>query len=176
MVVDLDKVAKGIYSVNDKILKKLEDLFGEDILDSSKKLKFNILARKVFSNQEELKKLNRLMFPLIKEDVENIINNNSDKNYVVVDGAVLFDCRLSALCDYIILVKAERDRRESFLKNKNKNLSDEDIELRMNGQYIKVNKNLVNFVIENNNSKLQMYEEVKKILRKIEEQESLNLN
>jgi len=176
LVVDLDKIGKGIYCENGKILKKLEYLFGEDIFDSSKKIKFNILAEKVFSNQDELKKLNGLMFPLIKEEVENIINNNSDKNYTVVDGAILFDCKLSSLCDYIICVKAERDRRESFLRNKNKNLSDEDIKLRMNGQYIKINKDLVNFIIENNNSKLRLYKEVRKILRKIEDQENSRLN
>ena len=166
LILDLDKIAKEIYCENEKVVQELKYLFGKEIIGQKNKIKFKILARKVFSNQEELKKLNKTMFPLIREKVRKIIGTSSKKNYVVIDAAILFDCNLHLLCDHIIHVKAERNKRKKFLRNKD--MSEEDINMRLDGQHLKINNSLVSYVIENNGSKINLYKKVKSVLDKIE--------
>ena len=88
-------------------------------------------------------------------------------DYIIIDAAVLFDAKLDLLCDFIILVDADESLRKTFLKNKN--LNDNEIELRIQGQHIKINESRVDFriindgKIENLRKKtLNIFEAVKK--------------
>lgn len=173
LVLDADKIAKEIYYKDVNILKDLREFFGDDIFDSEREINFDVLARKVFSNQNELKKLNRLMFPLIRKEIKNILNGNRDKKYIIIDAAVLFNCKLDLLCDFIIWVKTKRERMKELLKKKNKCFTDEDIKLRMDGQLIVINKNGINFIIDNNGTKSDLYKKTEYILRKIEQNQYL---
>lgn len=165
LILDIDKLAKSIYSKNPEILIKLKVIFGNEIFEPEGDLIFESLAEKVFSSKKDLKKLNGLMFPLIRNQVENILNKNQDKDYIIIDAAVLFDCKLDLLCDYIILVEAPGKMRETFLKSKG--FSDKKVKLRMKGQHIKIKKEKVSFIIENNSSKRDLPGKVEKILEKI---------
>jgi dephospho-CoA kinase len=162
MVLDVDKLAKDIYLKKPVVINKLRDIFGEDILDSSGVMDFNSLGKKVFSDRKELEKLNSLMFPLIREEVRTAINKNQDKDYIVIDAAVLFDCKLSLLCDRIVLVETSDENRRRFFKNKN--LLSDDIKLRIEGQHIKIDRERVDFFIDNNGSKDSLFKKVKDIL------------
>ncbi|MBE3093064.1 MAG: dephospho-CoA kinase [Chloroflexi bacterium] len=165
LILDVDKVAKNIYSKNPVILNELRKIFGDEVFNSDGDLIYKSLAEKVFSSKTELEKLNRLMFPLIRSEVKNILNENRDKNYIIIEAAILFDCKLDLMCDYIILVDTSDEIREIFLKNKN--FLDDDIELRIEGQHIKINRKKVNFIINNNNSKESLLKKVEKILKNI---------
>lgn len=165
----MDKIAKDIYLSDEKVLKNLRNCFGGGIFYSVRKVDFNVLAKRVFSSSIELAKLNKIMFPEIRRKVKKIINNSLEKNYIIIDAAVLFDSKLDLLCDYIILVKADKSLRKKLLKDKGTEISDEDIDLRLEGQRIKINKNLVNFTIINNGSKADLYKKVEDILEEINE-------
>ncbi len=165
LVVDIDKVAKDVYSETPEVLGKLKDLFGSEIFDSEGDIIFESLAGRVFSSKVELEKLNGLMFPLIRREVKNILNENRNKNYIIIDAAVLFDCKLDLFCDYIILVSASARRRKAFLMDGG--FSDNDAELRVKGQYIKIDKEKVTFIINNNGSKRNLLEKVERILENI---------
>jgi dephospho-CoA kinase len=166
LAIDADSVAKDIYEKDKSTLVKLKKTFGEDIFDKDGKLIYSALADKVFSDRGELKKLNHLMFPLMREEIENIIRNAKDRQYIVIDAAVLFNCRLDLLCDWIILVNAGIDLRKNYLKNKN--LPENDIELRIKGQHIDIDQKKVDFTIENTGTKKDLYKQVENILNIIE--------
>ncbi|MFA5014689.1 MAG: dephospho-CoA kinase [Actinomycetota bacterium] len=165
LVLDIDKLAKSIYSKNPEILIKLGVIFGNEIFGPEGDLIFESLAEKVFSSKKDLKKLNGLMFPLIRNQVEYILNKNQDKDYIIIDAAVLFDCKLDMLCDYIILVEAKGKMRENILSSKG--YSDKKVKLRIKGQHIKIKMEKVAFIIENNGSKKDLLGKVEKILENI---------
>jgi dephospho-CoA kinase len=165
LVLDIDGLAKDIYSKRTDVVDRLRELFGTEVFGCAGDLDFESMASKVFSNNKELEKLNRLMFPLIRDEVKNIIDKNSDKDYIIIDAAVLFDCKLDLLCDYIILVDTSYENRRTFLKNKN--FSKADIELRIKGQHIKIDMEKVDFVINNDGPKDSLLEKVKGVLKNI---------
>ena len=157
LAIDADSVAKGIYAKDKDVPARLKKIFGEDIFDIEGKIIYTALADKVFSDRGELKKLNQLMFPLLRKEIENIIRNSKDRQYIVIDAAVLFDCRLDLFCDRIILIDAGINLRKNYLKNKN--LSENDIELRMKGQHIDIDKQKVDFTIKNTGPQNDLYKQ-----------------
>ena len=165
LILDIDRVAKNIYSKIPGVLDKLKGIFGNEIFSSDGDLIFESLAEKVFSSKIELRKLNRLMFPLIRSEVKNILSKSRDKDYIIIDAAVLFDCKLDLFCDYIILIDASDKRRGAFLKNEG--FSDDNTELRIKGQHIKINKEKVTFIIYNDGSKRNLLEKVERVLKDI---------
>jgi dephospho-CoA kinase len=105
------------------------------------------------------------MFPLIKSEVKKILSKNNKMRYIVIDAAIMFDCGLDEFCDYIILVNNSFERRKIFLKENG--YSDEEIKLKIEGQYIKINESRLDFVIDNNGTKKSLMDEVRKRLKRI---------
>jgi dephospho-CoA kinase len=173
LVIDIDSLAKSIYRRNNSILKDLRACFGDDIFYEDGTIKYEILAKKVFSQKYELEKLNKLMFPLIISEVKGLINKNKGKDFLIINAAILFNCELYRLCDYIILIKADINKRKKFLKYKKTNLSDLDIELRIRGQYIKIIKKFVDFTVVNDSSKLDLQKKVDVIFKVINKGEEI---
>ncbi len=147
-VLDVDAVAKDIYKKNTGIKADLKKIFGPDIIDDNGNILYGKLAKIVFSDQIELSKLNRLMFHLIRREIRSMIKSDKDNDYIIIDAAVLFDAKLDLLCDFIVLVDTDESLRKTFLKNKN--LNDNEIELRIRGQHIKINESRVDLRIINN--------------------------
>ena len=87
------------------------------------------------------------MFPLIRREIRSMVKSDKDNDYIIIDAAVLFDAKLDILCDFIVLVDTDERLRKTFLKNKN--LNDNEIELRIEGQHIKINESRVDFRIIN---------------------------
>lgn len=167
LFIDVDKVAKDIYCKNQNVRRELVECFGENVCSLDGTVNYKLLAEKVFSSKKELARLNNLMFGLIEQEIQKIIKANIDKRCIIIDAAILFGSNLYKLCDCIIWVKAGIERRNNFLKLKNKHFSDEDIKLRLEGQHIKIIKKLVNFEIYNNGSLEDLYNQVNTIIPEI---------
>ena len=167
LFIDVDKVAKDIYCKNPNIRQDLVNCFGKNVCSFDGAVNYEVLAEKVFSSRKELAKLNNLMFGLIEQEIQKILKANRDKKCIIIDAAILFGSNLYKLCDCIIRVKANVQKRNDFMKSKNKHFSDEDIHLRLEGQHIKIIKKLVNFEICNNGSLEDLYNEVNTIIPEI---------
>lgn len=167
LFIDVDKVAKDIYCKNQNVRLELVECFGENVCSFDGAVNYKLLAEKVFSSKKELARLNNLMFGLIEQEIQKIIKANRDKRCIIIDAAILFGSNLYKLCDCIIWVKAGIERRNDFLKLKNKHFADEDIHLRLEGQHIKIIKKLVNFEIYNNGSLEDLYNQVNTIIPEI---------
>ena len=167
LYIDVDKVAKDIYCKNQSIGLDLVNCFGENVCSFDGAVNYEVLAEKVFSSRKELARLNNLMFGLIEQEIQKILKANRDKKCIIIDAAILFGSNLYRLCDFIIRVKASIQKRNDFMKSKNKHFSDEDIKLRLEGQHIKIIKKLVNFEICNNDSVEDLYKQADAIITKI---------
>jgi len=169
LVLNIDKAAKSLYKKNPEIKPELRNVFGGDIFDGNNDILFGRLAEIVFSEQKELKKLNRIMFPHIRREVKRLLITVADFDHIIIDAAILFGAKLDLLCDYIIFVDSSEGKRRLLLKNKN--LSDNEIELRIKGQQIKINNSRVNYTIINDGDEKKLHERAGEIIRDIEDRE-----
>lgn len=169
LILDIDKTAKGLYEKYPKIKAELGNVFGEDIFNENNDILFNRLAKIVFSGQKELQKLNRIMFPHIRMEVKRLLRTGVDLDYIIIDAAVLLGAKLDLLCDYIIFVDSSEQKRRLLLKNKN--LSDNEIELKIKGQYIKINNSKIDYTIINDGDEEKLFRGAGKILKDIKNRE-----
>ena len=165
-VLDVDSIAKNIYEKNIGIKTDLKNTFGPDIMDDDENILYGKLAKIVFSDQIELSKLNRLMFPPIRREIKKMIKLDNDSDYIIIDAAILFDAKLDLLCDFIVFVDTDESLRKTFLKNKN--LDDNEIELRIEGQHIKINESRVDFRIFNDDRMEVLREKTLSIFKAVE--------
>lgn len=167
IVLDVDLLAKEIYRNNYEAVKKAAAFFGKEILKTDGSIDFPKLGRIVFEDNSQMKKLNDLMFPLIAEKVADFIKNHSDKNYIIIDAAILFDAGLDRFCDKIVYVTAHNVKREKFLKCRDSDICIKDIRQRILNQKINVNMNKIDFIIENDSSVEALYENMDSVITKL---------
>ncbi|MBM3705639.1 MAG: dephospho-CoA kinase [Actinobacteria bacterium] len=165
-VLDVDSAAKEIYKTCPDVLEDLKECFGSRVFCSDGTVDYRILAEKVFSSRSNLGKLNRLMFPKIRERVSRLIEKHSRKKYLIIDAAILFNSNIHEYCNYIIHVKSRAENRRKNLIEKT-GLSPLDVNTRLKGQYVKIKKDMVDCIIENDSTIGQLSKKVKKAAEEI---------
>lgn len=106
--VDCDKVSKEVTKKNSCVIKKLCEVFGQDILCSDNTLDRKRLARIAFSSKENTELLNRTVLPAVCEEIAEIIKG---KDKVLLDAPTLFESGLDKICDKTVCVFANEDIR-----------------------------------------------------------------
>ena len=103
-VYDADTEAKRL-SAQPEVRQKIAELFGEAAATDKK-----ILAAIVFNNPQELARLNALIHPLVFEDSRQWFRRlaalPTPPSYAIVESAILFDCGMAPMFDFIIDVEA----------------------------------------------------------------------
>lgn len=108
-VCDADKVAYSVLQQQNTIVQQLVEHFGHDILDEQGILKRKVLANRAFSTVEGTKKLTKITYPAILEQILKQWKQNKSKIFFV-DGAVIIGHPLQNYCDKIVLVQTEQQQ------------------------------------------------------------------
>ncbi len=130
-VYDSDTCAKGLMA-NDTVLREaLIEAFGTECY-TSEGLNRAWLAERVFSDAEELKRLNAIVHPAVMRDFEAWAEEQQG-DYVVLESAILFEARLEAHVDVVVAVMAPRELRLERAMRRD-GATREQIEARMENQ------------------------------------------
>jgi len=135
-IIDADEVARRLVDERSDIRETLRETFGCAIFDKSGKLLRRELGRIVFSDQERLETLNRILHPPLVEAVKDRISDlqeAEDGAVVVVDMAILYEAGLESLFDIVVVVSAPLERRVKWLEEE-KGWSREEVLERMRAQ------------------------------------------
>lgn len=103
-----DVKAKQFYN-NHAVKQKIEFIFGKDIFTPKQTVDFKKLADIVFNDAQKLASLNTVLHPLVIEDFLLWHQQRQNKNYVLLESAILFQCGFAHLFDKIIFVDAPLD-------------------------------------------------------------------
>ena len=131
-VYNSDERAKELTESNPKIKEALIHLFGEEIYQNDKLNKF-ALAQAIFSNESLREKVNALIHPIVREDVNlwALAQNNS---LVFNESAILFETGSFKNFDAVILVYAPKELRIKRIMKRD-NCSENEVLKRMNSQF-----------------------------------------
>jgi dephospho-CoA kinase len=157
--VDADKIAHDLIENDFDIKTKLLDLFGEKILEKGK-IDRKKIAKIVFSDENKLKKLEKLIHPKILYEIEKEYERVKNKNFdfFVVEIPLLFEINYQSFFDIVITITA----KDVIAKKRYK---DKDYKLRKQRQMSEIDtEKLSDFVIENNQSLSDLEENIKKLL------------
>ena len=115
-IIDADKISHQVTAKNGSAYAEIVESFGTDILKNDGEIDRKKLAGIVFSDQNELEKLNYITHKHIFEKMrEEIASSNSE--LIILDVPLLFSADFDIKCDYKIAVVAnlqERIKRVMF--------------------------------------------------------------
>lgn len=104
-IINSDEVVKNIYKNNLPLLRKLADIFGNDIIKDGT-LDRKKLGEIVFNDNEKLKQLNSIIHPEVIAKCEQLA-----KPLSVLDAPQLFEAKAQNKCNVIITVMADKELR-----------------------------------------------------------------
>ena len=169
IVLDADMIYKNLLYTNQVMRTKIIKEFSLDEIDLKE------LAKKVFANPHELKKLNRITHPfVIRAFKEQLTRYEEKEKYIVLDIPLLFEANMEDFCDYIICVYTNEEEQLKRLVERN-NLSREEAKKRIDSQWpLKEKCAKSHYVIDNSFEKSFTKQQFIDIFKKIKEEENVN--
>ena len=144
VIIDGDKVSHDVLKLDD-VKNKIKIEFG-NVFDNNFNVDRTKLRSIVFNNQEKLKFINELSWKYMEKIIDNIIDNNKDKNIII-------DWLLSPLTKYFdysnlkILIDAPYDIRMARVLIRD-NIFSIDFKMRDNASPI-IDKEKYDYIINN---------------------------
>lgn len=148
-VFDTDKIAHKILESSNEVIKE----FGTNNRKE--------IAQIVFSDSDKLKKLESIIHPLVKIELEKIFASN--ENIVFVSVPQLFESGFDSLFDKIIYITADESIRKERLIKRN-SLTPKEALTRIKAQNENNKKEKSDFIIENNSDITNLENRVNDIL------------
>ena len=111
IIVDGDVIAREVVEPGTEGLASLVDAFGDDILRPDGALDRPALAAKAFADDEQRKKLNGIVHPLVAHRRAEIIAAVSEDSVVVEDIPLLVESGMAPLFPLVVIVHADVDVR-----------------------------------------------------------------
>lgn len=118
--IDADKVGHDIYNPGTPGWEAVAEAFGREILDEKGRVDRNKLSHIVFNNPDNLKKLNEMLHPLIRREVENALDQfrRQGKDIAVIEAILLVEAGWRDMVDQLWVVAAPRDITLKRLKGR----------------------------------------------------------
>ncbi|MGA7720794.1 MAG: dephospho-CoA kinase [Ignavibacteriaceae bacterium] len=155
-VINVDDVSKELLENDKDIIKKIIQTFGKESYVGGKPDK-KFLAEKVFSNTENVLKINSILHPKVIKKVDILAGELLKKNDIVAaEAALIYEANMESHFDYIVLITADINLR---MKRKT------EIEKYLPEQFTKRNENQIpeeekaecaDFVFENNGNLIDL--------------------
>ena len=165
-ILDADKIAKQAVT-SPEIILKIKKFFGEAIFDNPELINREKLSNIVFSNEDKLLELNKIIHPYVMEEIEKKVNELKGNNeYILLDVPLPNESFIN-ISDKIIVVVANEETRIKRVMSRS-NLSEESVKKRMEKQmptenYIK----LADFIIKNNGNMEELTQKINEICKEI---------
>ena len=120
-VLECDAIGASLQKPGGTCYDGMKALFGEEDLLPSGEFDRSKIADKVFADPDLLKKLNELIHPAVKRELEKQIRKEREeagdqRKIIVIESAILVEAGLKELCDRIWVVRADEKVRRERLK------------------------------------------------------------
>lgn len=107
-VIDADKVGHAIYEPDTEGFRGVVEAFGEEVVGGDGKIDRKKLGARVFSEPGQLERLNGIVHPLIRGEIERRLEalRGGSTELAVVEAAILLEAGWRPLVDEVWVVSA----------------------------------------------------------------------
>ncbi len=168
-IIDADKIARQVVEIGTVGIREIEKSFGKSIINKDLSLNRKALRNIVFNDKLKLEILNKITHPLIIEEIEKQIQyfrKCDNEKVVFLDCPLLFEMKLQYLTDKVWLVSTTLENQIArIIKRDNVEISEAS---KIISYQMPLNEKIEksDIVIENNETKKELLEKIKKILKK----------
>ena len=171
-IIDADKLGHVALTSND-VKRKLAEKFGENILENNE-ISREKLGKLVFGNDDNLKILNSIIHPKIKELILKLQEEHKDEDLVFLDIALLYEANFVDLVEKVAVVYVDENVQLERLMMRN-SFSKEEAFKRIKSQMSPQEKaTLGDFVINNSYRKEDTFQQIDEILEKLKRGDKYN--
>ena len=164
-IIDADKLGH-VALTSDDVKRKLAEKFGDEILENNE-ISREKLGKLVFGNDDNLKILNSIIHPKIKELILKLQEEHKDEDLVFLDIALLYEANFVDLVEKVVVVYVDEDVQLERLMMRN-SLPKEEAIKRVESQMSPREKaSLGDFVINNSYSKEDTFQQIDEILERL---------
>ena len=164
-VFNADQEVSKLYKFDKKCFKKLNKVLPKHILS------FPITKKQIISaiieNNINLKKIIKIIHPLIRKKMRRFLNKNKNKKVVILDIPLLLENKINTKKDIIVFVDSKKKEIIKRLKKR------ENFNLKLMNKFRKIQlpleykKKKSQFVIRNNFSKTFLKKDINRVLETI---------
>lgn len=166
-VIDTDIISKEVIEKEEVII-KIKEEFG-DILDYNGKINRKKLGQIVFKDEKKLNVLNSIMHPIILNEIRKQINEKSKlHNIIIVDVPLLFEINIEKEFDIILLVYSTKEIQLKRIMERDNRTKEEALNMINSQMDLEFKKKKSDYILKNNNTLKDLYEEIDKVLEKLE--------
>nr|Q3ARZ7.1 RecName: Full=Dephospho-CoA kinase; AltName: Full=Dephosphocoenzyme A kinase [Chlorobium chlorochromatii CaD3] len=176
---EADVVAKELQVRDSKVIEGITALFGKEVYSYNPKGELQLnrkdIAQVVFSNQEKLGALNRLIHPRVAVAFQQACDNAARSNVAILvkEAAILFESGAHAGLDVVVVVQAATELRVERAVQKGLGTR-EEILRRLAVQWAPEKlAALADVVIDNNGTPEALYEKTKQLYEQLLQQAML---
>lgn len=111
-VYQSDTAAKRLYDTDPQLREEVKALFGKTVYGVDGKLNRAMLAKIIFTNSDNLAKINAIVHPAVVRDFKRFAASlNKSVPYLIQETAILYEADLERVFDAVINVYAPEDLR-----------------------------------------------------------------
>lgn len=107
-VYDCDSSAKRLMTCDATIVAELKRMFGEECYNDDGMLNREYIASRIFTDKENIKRVNSLVHPAVKKDFESWAKKQ-ESGLVAVETAILYESGMVDAVDKVLVVWADRE-------------------------------------------------------------------
>lgn len=160
-LIDCDEITHMLWKTNQELINKVREVFGEEVYKNGE-IDRKTLGKLVFSAEDKLITLNKIIHPIIIDEVYSQIKE-TDAEVIWLDAPLLYETNLDKICDKVLCVWVEPKIQIQRLMTRN-HFSLEEAKNRISKQMpLQIKKEKANYLINTRGT----FEETKKILKKI---------
>ena len=164
-VFNADIEVSKIYKNNKSCFRILKKNFPNHIF--SFPINKKEISKLILTNKKNLKKINKMIHPIVRTKVNKFINKNKKKKMVILDIPLLLENKINRKNDILVFVDAKKkdiNKRLKHRKNFNSKIFQKLKKLQLP---VEIKKKKSDYIIKNNFNNYLLKKNVKKVLRKI---------
>jgi dephospho-CoA kinase len=169
-VIHADSVGHDVYAPGTPGWQAVTDEFGRDIVDDDGRIDRKKLGRIVFGDPDALHKLNAIVHPLIRSEVQRLIAAQraaAPHQPIVLEAAILIEANWHDMVDEVWIVVAPADEVVGRIAAE-RQLSDADVRARIASQLSDAQRRSVaDVIIDNTRSPAALRAQVEKEWRRL---------
>ena len=160
-----DAIVSKLYLTNKFLFSKLKKNFPKYV--SSFPIQKNNLIEIIGTNPNNLKKIIKIVHPLVRKEMLNFLKKNKKQKAVVLDIPLFLENKLNLKNDLLVYIHADKKKILNKLKKRN-NFNIKIFKLLKSLQLpLSQKKEMADFVINNNFNSAKIKKEAKTLLNKI---------
>ena len=164
-VFNADKEVAKLYKKSRKCYSKLKKVLPKYI--TSFPVKKNEISKAIIVNQNNIKKIIKIIHPEVRFKMNNFIKKNKNKKIVILDIPLLMENKINKIGDFLIFIDAKKKEINKRLKRRagfNKKIIEKFTKLQLPLEF---KKKQADFVIKNNFKSKSIKKNVKIVLKEI---------